>query len=110
MSESKISRSLFPQFTEEQLEEVSKIFKSSVNWTSYKKWVEDGKPYEEHDELIGIRKLENGSQRRPTGTVRGNVDRNGEHRNGSSSHHSVRKTARTTGKKGNRNTSPTRAT
>jgi hypothetical protein len=69
MSESQFPRSLFPQFTEQQLEEASKNFKSSVNWTSYKKWIEDGEPFVEHDEVINDLKLENGSgsQRRPAG-------------------------------------------
>ncbi|CAG8616150.1 14485_t:CDS:2 [Rhizophagus irregularis] len=52
MSETQFPRSLFPQFTEAQLEEISKRFKSSVNWTKYNKWVEDGEPFVEHDEII----------------------------------------------------------
>ncbi|PKY63375.1 hypothetical protein RhiirA4_492065, partial [Rhizophagus irregularis] len=54
----------------EELEEVSEDFKASVNWTRYKKWIEDGEPFVEHDELIDLivdRKIENESQRRPTG-------------------------------------------
>ncbi|PKY46034.1 hypothetical protein RhiirA4_460785 [Rhizophagus irregularis] len=83
---SQFSRSLFPQFTKQQLEEASKNFKSSVNWTSYKKWIEDREPFVEHDEVINDLKLEN--------------------RSGSQS---AKKTTQKTGKKGNRNTLPIKA-
>ena len=61
MSESQFPRSMFPQFTEEELEKASKSIKSSVNWTEYNKWVEAGRPFQEHDEIIMNQKLENGS-------------------------------------------------
>jgi hypothetical protein len=61
MSESQFPRSMFPQFTEEELEKVSKSFKSSVNWTEYNKWVKAGRPFQEHDEIIMKQKLKNGS-------------------------------------------------
>ena len=61
MSESQFPRSLFPQFTEGELEKASKSFKSSVNWTEYNKWVEAGRPYEEHDEVLMNLELKNGS-------------------------------------------------
>ena len=63
MSQSQFSRSLFPQFTEEELEKASKSFKSSVNWTEYNKWVEVGRPFQEHEEIIMNQKLENDSQK-----------------------------------------------
>ena len=71
MSETQFPRSQFPQYTEEQFERASKSFKSSVNWAKYKEWVEAGKPFKEHDELLSIdqadQKLENGSYNRPVG-------------------------------------------
>ncbi|CAG8518710.1 15077_t:CDS:2, partial [Rhizophagus irregularis] len=75
---SQFPRSLFPQFTEQQLEEASKNFKSS-----------DGEPFVEHDEVINDLKLENGSgsQRRPAGTGRSDVDNSRERRHEISSHH-----------------------
>jgi hypothetical protein len=67
MSESQFPRSLFPQFTEEEIKEVIKFSKDSVNWTEYNKWVEAGRPYEEHDEVLMNLELENGSQARSAG-------------------------------------------
>ncbi|PKC06644.1 hypothetical protein RhiirA5_400273 [Rhizophagus irregularis] len=69
MSETQFSWSQFPQYTEEQLKRASKSFKSSVNWAKYKEWVEAGKPFKEHNELLSIdqadQKLENSSYNRP---------------------------------------------
>lgn len=71
MSETQFSWSQFPQYTEEQLKRASKSFKSSVNWAKYKEWVEAGKPFKEHNELLSIdqadQKLENSSYNRPVG-------------------------------------------
>ncbi|GBB91201.1 hypothetical protein RclHR1_18390002 [Rhizophagus clarus] len=65
MSESQFPRFLFPQFTEEELQEASKLIHSSVDWTEYNKWVEAGEPFKEHDELLPMnQKLENGSTQR----------------------------------------------
>ncbi|GBB86587.1 hypothetical protein RclHR1_00130028 [Rhizophagus clarus] len=65
MSEVQFPQSQFSHFTEKQLERASKNFKSSINWIKYKEWVEAGKPFKEHDELLSInqtdQKLENGS-------------------------------------------------
>ncbi|CAB4420760.1 hypothetical protein RhiirA5_477181 [Rhizophagus irregularis] len=105
MSETQFPRSLFPQFTEAQLEEISKRFKSSVNWTKYNKWVEDGEPFVEHDEIID----QNGSSpRSPDGTKQCNVDRNRGLRNGSSSLNSARKTNQKTRERSNGTPSPAR--
>ncbi|PKY60932.1 hypothetical protein RhiirA4_485253 [Rhizophagus irregularis] len=69
MSKTQFPQSQFSQYTEEQLERASKSFKSSVNWAKYKEWVEAGKPFKEHDELLSIdqadQKLENGFYNRP---------------------------------------------
>jgi len=51
MSESQFPRSLFPQFTEDELKEIGESLKSSVNWTEYNKWLEEGQPFEEHEEI-----------------------------------------------------------
>ncbi|CAB5201103.1 unnamed protein product [Rhizophagus irregularis] len=77
MSESQFPRSLFPQFTEEELQKASKISHSSVNWTEYNKWVKAGEPFKEHDELMSMnQKLKNGStQRRLAGTKQYNIIR-----------------------------------
>ncbi|UZO18591.1 uncharacterized protein OCT59_009903 [Rhizophagus irregularis] len=65
MSKSQFPRSLFPQFTEEELQKASKISHSSVNWTEYNKWVKAGEPFKEHDELMSMnQKLKNGSTQR----------------------------------------------
>ncbi|CAG8725906.1 6983_t:CDS:2, partial [Funneliformis caledonium] len=49
--------------------EQSKSFKSSLNCTEYKKWVEARKSFKEHDELLSMdqadQKLENGPYKRP---------------------------------------------
>lgn len=65
MTESQFPRYLFPQFTEEELEEASKRSRTSVNWTEYNKWVKDGKPYEEEDFID--QKCKNDSQQRSVG-------------------------------------------
>ncbi|GET00734.1 hypothetical protein GLOIN_2v1474414 [Rhizophagus clarus] len=90
MSESQFPRFLFPQFTEEELQEASKLIHSSVDWTEYNKWVEAGEPFKEHDELLPMnQKLENGStQRRSAGTKRRNVIRKQKQGNGISSNKS----------------------
>ncbi|CAB5184606.1 unnamed protein product [Rhizophagus irregularis] len=109
MSESQIPRSLFPQFTEEQLARASKNIKSSVNWTEYDKWVKAGKPFVEHDELMFIdQKRENGTYRRPTGTELYNVERRGERGTGNSSQKSVGKEFGNAGKRSNKNSSTKR--
>ena len=65
---SQFPRSLFPQFTEEEVERVRKIIKCPVNWTKYNKWVEAGRPYTEHDEILMDLKVENeSSQTRSAG-------------------------------------------
>ncbi|CAI2183558.1 11540_t:CDS:2, partial [Funneliformis geosporum] len=33
-------------------EEIKDFIKSSVNWTEMKKWIAEGMPYEEHDEVL----------------------------------------------------------
>ncbi|CAG8739662.1 hypothetical protein RhiirA1_464249 [Rhizophagus irregularis] len=105
MSETQFSWSQFPQYTEEQLKRASKSFKSSVNWAKYKEWVEAGKPFKEHNELLSIdqadQKLENSSYNRPVETKRCNVIRQREQRNGFSSYKSVGKANRITGKRSN---------
>ncbi|GBC29306.2 hypothetical protein GLOIN_2v1488768 [Rhizophagus irregularis DAOM 181602=DAOM 197198] len=87
MSKSQFPRSLFPQFTEEELQKASKISHSSVNWTEYNKWVKAGEPFKEHDELMSMnQKLKNGStQRRLAGTKQYNIIRTRKQRNGISS-------------------------
>ncbi|CAB5205239.1 unnamed protein product [Rhizophagus irregularis] len=111
MSESQFPRSLFPQFTEEELQEASKLSHSSVDWIEYNKWVEAGEPFEEHDELMSMnQKLENGStQRRSTGTKRHNVIRKRKQRNGISSNKSDGKANKKSGKKSDEITSNARA-
>lgn len=52
-------RSLFPQFTEEELKEAIEISKCPVNWTEYNKWVAEGFPYEEDDDVLMNLKPEN---------------------------------------------------
>src|SRR5687767_6549279 len=61
MSESQFPWSLFPQFTEEEIKKVVENSKGSVNWTEYNKWVEAGRPYEEHDEVLMNLEPKNGS-------------------------------------------------
>ncbi|RGB39194.1 hypothetical protein C1646_740246 [Rhizophagus diaphanus] len=97
MTESQFPRYLFPQFTEEELEEASKRSRSSVNWTEYNKWVKDGKPYEEEDFID--QKCKNESQQRSVGAKRGNLIRKGRSGHGVESNDSSGKTTRKTWKK-----------
>ncbi|RIA86824.1 hypothetical protein C1645_807594 [Glomus cerebriforme] len=103
MSESQFPRSLFPQFTEEELEEASKSIKASVDWTKFNKWIEAGEPFTEHDELISMdQKLENGSpHKRPDRTKRYNVVGRREQGNGISSYSSAGKAKQKSGKRSN---------
>ncbi|PKY60666.1 hypothetical protein RhiirA4_412779 [Rhizophagus irregularis] len=111
MSESQFPRSLFPQFTEEELQEASRISHSSVNWTEYYKWVEAGEPFKEHDELMSMnQKLENGStQRRSAGTKQHNVIRIRKQGNGISSNKSDGKANQKARKRSDEITSNARA-
>ncbi|RIA97629.1 hypothetical protein C1645_813871 [Glomus cerebriforme] len=111
MSESQFPRSLFPQFTEEELQEASRISHSSVNWTEYYKWVEAGEPFKEHDELMSMnQKLKNGStQRRSAGTKQHNIIRNHKQGNGISSNKSDGKANQNARKKSDEITSNARA-
>lgn len=69
MSDFQSFRSHFPQFTEKELKEAIEISKGSVNWIEYNKWVEEGRPYEEHDEVLMNLKLEYESQTRSVGKL-----------------------------------------
>jgi hypothetical protein len=44
-------QSLFSQFTEDERKKISESFKFSVNWTEYNKWLKEGQPFEEHEEI-----------------------------------------------------------
>jgi hypothetical protein len=61
MSQSQFPKSLFSHFTEDELKKISESYKSSVNWTEYNKWLKEGQPYEEHEE---IELFTNGSSQR----------------------------------------------
>ncbi|CAB4434912.1 unnamed protein product [Rhizophagus irregularis] len=111
MFESQFPQSLFPQFTEEELQEASKISHSSVNWTEYDKWVKAGEPFKEHDELISMnQKLENGSiQKKSAGTKQHNVIKIHKQENGISSNKSDGKVNQKVQKKNNKITSNAKA-
>ncbi|PKY49466.1 hypothetical protein RhiirA4_422977 [Rhizophagus irregularis] len=89
MSDFQSFRSHFPQFTEKELKEAIEISKGSVNWIEYNKWVEEGRPYEEHDEVLMNLKLEYESQTRSVET-RQYADGKRECRNGVSTHRNSR--------------------
>ncbi|RIA88312.1 hypothetical protein C1645_739508 [Glomus cerebriforme] len=61
MSQSQFPKSLFSHFTEDELKKISESYKSSVNWTKYNKWLKEGQPFEEHEE---IELFTNGSSQR----------------------------------------------
>lgn len=67
MSDYQSLRSLFPQFKEEVLKKAIEISKCPVNWNKYNKWVEAGRPYEEHEEVLMNLKHEYESQKRSVG-------------------------------------------
>ena len=37
---------------EDQLNKLRESYRASVNWTEHAKWIEAGKPYEEHEEVL----------------------------------------------------------
>src|SRR5436305_7610476 len=51
MSQSQFPKAYFSQFTEDELKKISESFKSSVNWTEHNKWLKEGQPFEEHEEI-----------------------------------------------------------
>ncbi|PKY40569.1 hypothetical protein RhiirA4_453962 [Rhizophagus irregularis] len=98
MSQSQFPRSLFFQFTEDELKKISESYKSSVNWTEYNKWLKAGQPFEEHEE---IELFTNGSSQRQVsaGTEICNVDRRQEQSIGVRSRRSEGKANHKAGKK-----------
>ncbi|GBC04172.1 hypothetical protein RclHR1_05550009 [Rhizophagus clarus] len=108
MSDFESLRSLFPQFTEEELKEAIEISKCPVNWIEYNKWVEEGSPYEEHDEVILNLKHEYESQTRSVGARKYTVGKGGC-RNGVSTHRNSMNANQYTGKTSNKTPSTTRS-
>ncbi|RGB31168.1 hypothetical protein C1646_671106 [Rhizophagus diaphanus] len=107
MSDYQSLRSLFPQFKEEVLKKAIEISKCPVNWNKYNKWVEAGRPYEEHEEVLMNLKHEYESQKRSVGT-RKYADGRRECRNGVSTQRNSRNADRNAGKKSNGTPSSTR--
>ncbi|PKY46780.1 hypothetical protein RhiirA4_461745 [Rhizophagus irregularis] len=105
MSDFESLRSLFPQFTEEELKKALKISKCPVNWVEYNKWVEEGCPYEEHDEVLLNLKAE---QTRSVGARKYAVG-SGECRNGVSTHSNSRNANQNAGKTSNETPSTTKS-
>ncbi|GBB83404.1 hypothetical protein RclHR1_10120004 [Rhizophagus clarus] len=88
MSESQFPRSLFSHFTEDELKKISESLKSSVNWTEYNKWLKEGQPFEEHEEIeLFINRGNSSSQRQISiGTERCSIGRCREQENGGNTH------------------------
>ncbi|GES85137.1 hypothetical protein GLOIN_2v1488768 [Rhizophagus clarus] len=89
MSESQFPRSLFSHFTEDELKKISESLKSSVNWTEYNKWLKEGQPFEEHEEIeLFINRGNSSSQRQISiGTERCSIGRCREQENGGNTHY-----------------------
>ncbi|RIA84823.1 hypothetical protein C1645_742046 [Glomus cerebriforme] len=93
-------RSLFSHFTEDELKKISESLKSSVNWTEYNKWLKEGQPFEEHEEIELFINHGNGSSQSQvsTGTERSDsgesslgefgIGRYQEQENGGNTYHS----------------------
>ncbi|GES80024.1 hypothetical protein GLOIN_2v1774321 [Rhizophagus clarus] len=67
---------------------ISESYKSSVNWTEYNKWLEEGKPFEEHEEIELFINRGNGSSQGQVsaGTERCSIVEKREPVNGVRSH------------------------
>uniref|UniRef100_U9TGA3 Uncharacterized protein n=1 Tax=Rhizophagus irregularis (strain DAOM 181602 / DAOM 197198 / MUCL 43194) TaxID=747089 RepID=U9TGA3_RHIID len=91
--------------SEEKLKELRESIRSTIDWGAYSKWIAEGEPYEEHEEvLLFLNQKKHESEiaySKPDGTRRHNPDRGRGYYNGRTSNRGSRKTDQKTRKASN---------
>ncbi|CAB4403733.1 hypothetical protein RhiirA5_373678 [Rhizophagus irregularis] len=97
--------SFMSKVSEEKLKELRESIRSTIDWGAYSKWIAEGEPYEEHEEvLLFLNQKKHESEiaySKPDGTRRHNPDRGRGYYNGRTSNRGSRKTDQKTRKASN---------
>nr|CAG8473192.1 15112_t:CDS:2 [Entrophospora candida] len=95
---------------EDKLKKLIEEERASINWTEVNKWIAEGEPYEEHEEILMFMNQNGVADSRSDGDGRNDATRGGEHPHGETFYRDSGKANQKAGTKSHSRTSTKGAT